>query len=327
MRLHLTIGLYLCTALLLFIFLLRGRQKSAQIPISSYHIEGLHIRKYFFNLLLVALLLRVASLFLDITLRRNVSHELSQKWSSVRTVHPADWRQWFDYVVLTLPSLVFMTAFSVVLFFFIHIYFASRFRQQPMLRPVCIFVNVLCYAVYVTICVLTYLLQSWAKFRPYAYFFIGVVHVLEASCTLFFGSLMIMVLHDRAAEASSLSSGGRLPGNLVLRTALVTFALSFTPLVFGVHEVLYGLDLAMPTYGELQRNSSLVLQYCLSELLPTIICLFGLAKEKIMWWNNQEEGELFHWTPPSDVGVSWYEELPEDPECGDREEIRRNIAK
>eukprot|EP00397_Hematodinium_sp_SG-2012_P058129 GEMP01073285.1.p1 GENE.GEMP01073285.1~~GEMP01073285.1.p1 ORF type:complete len:316 (+),score=63.55 GEMP01073285.1:44-991(+) len=300
MFLRLTIALYLCTALLIFVFFLRGHHnhKHTHVPISSVPVEGLHMRRYFFTILLLAVLLRVASLLLTVALR----HDRSYK------------RQWFDYVALTfapLPSLVFITAFSVILFFFIHIYFAARCRQQPLLKLVCIFANVLCYVVYVTICVITYLLQSWSKFRPFAHFFIGVVRIVEASSTLLFGSLIALVLHDRATKDSSryrtstFTGVLRLTPTLVYRTALITCALSITPLIFGVHEVLDSFDIATPT--ALQSSHHL---RCLSELLPTIICMFGLTKEKITCWGNRRESEWLPWSNSSNAAVGWYEEFP-----------------
>ncbi|CEM00768.1 unnamed protein product [Vitrella brassicaformis CCMP3155] len=126
-------------------------------------LTGGKTRNFFVSLLFLANFFRAFSLGLQLVLMSSISQ------ASLMT--------WFTYLFRSLPSLIFLSTYSVLIYFWAQVYQAATLVSTPLLRPTFIFVNIAVYCIYAVITVLTLLLHAYEEYRTYSIFLIGVIYL------------------------------------------------------------------------------------------------------------------------------------------------------
>ena len=130
-------------------------------------LTGKQARNLFLSILGLASALRVLSLLVDLVVRPKVYAQVLQP----------SYKTWVNNVLLTLPSLVYLSSYSVIVLFWAQVYHASSMRSHyPVLKAWCWFLNLSMYLVFLVMALLTMLLGAWREVRGFFYFFEGLLY-------------------------------------------------------------------------------------------------------------------------------------------------------
>jgi len=136
-----------------------GNGTATAAPVSS---AGGETRSVFMGMLALSNFARAVTLCIE-----GFTQQDKQIQRSVRT--------WVRDFLSSLPTLFFLTTYSVVILFWAQVYYASVLVSFPLLKPIVIFINIAVYVVFSVIACLTLLLMAWSEFRQYLYFLLGVL--------------------------------------------------------------------------------------------------------------------------------------------------------
>ncbi|EER04956.1 conserved hypothetical protein [Perkinsus marinus ATCC 50983] len=126
-------GLFMVVAVFLMRQLIRQRREEKRADaIPPISLTGGRTRFLFLLTLCISNAARALSLIFDAVIHLEVRmHNLN---------HPV--QAWTNDVFMTFPSLLFLSTYSIVILFWAQVYYAAVLVSHPLLRPVCIFINI-----------------------------------------------------------------------------------------------------------------------------------------------------------------------------------------
>lgn len=148
------------------------------------------------------------------------------------------WHRWFDYLVVSFPTLIWTSMLSLLLLYIVETYHRARMRRVTLLRPTTVFVNALVYLLYSTLAVITWGLQAWDFFRRLAYLLLGSLQLLISFLFAWYGWSLTQQLRERMQSKSPLLPTAR-SRTIIRRLNHVLAILSFSELVRGASDLCY----------------------------------------------------------------------------------------
>jgi hypothetical protein len=198
-------------------------------------------------------------------------------------------RTWVRDFVMSLPTLFFLTTYSVVILFWAQVYYASVLVSFPLLKPIVVFINIAAYVVFSVIACLTLLLMAWTEFRQYLYFLLGVLFVFCGFNFFYYGVKVSAQLLDRNKQLSRKT-------RIIRRVIVLTSTVPIILLVKGIYCTAVGLGFLSTTapWG-LSRLSWDCSNFLVTELIPSILMLF-------VFWPGSPRADAYE--PPSSLLTS-----------------------
>ena len=223
----------------------------------SAALAGTEMRTLFLKMLAFSNGLRCISILVDILVR----HQVKQAALS------ESWKTWVRDVFMDLPTLMFMTAYSVVILFWAQVYYAAVLVQFPLLKFIFIFVNISSYTLFFVILLITLHMEAWTQVRAYLLILVSTLFIV-CSCLLFnFGVKIAGHLSERRSIALSRR-------HIIRRIVVLTASVPFILAIRGF----YGFLVAFNIVEAAPKNISRLVWdvgVCLStELLPSLLCVF-----------------------------------------------------
>jgi hypothetical protein len=202
-------------------------------------------------------------------------------------------RTWVRDFVMSLPTLFFLTTYSIVILFWAQVYYASVLVSFPLLKPIVVFINIAAYVVFSVIACLTLLLMAWAEFRQYLYFLLGVLFLFCGLNFFYYGVKVAAQLLDRNKQLSRKS-------HIIRRVVILTSSVPFVLLAKGVYCTAIGLGFisGSPPFG-LSRLSWDCTNFFFTEFVPSVLLL-------CVFWPGSPRADAYE--PPSSVISSRQEE-------------------
>eukprot|EP01057_Protomagalhaensia_wolfi_P000846 Protomagalhaensia_wolfi_Nauph_80__845@NODE_148_length_3420_cov_16_707187_g110_i0_p1_GENE_NODE_148_length_3420_cov_16_707187_g110_i0NODE_148_length_3420_cov_16_707187_g110_i0_p1_ORF_typecomplete_len396_score42_35DUF1084/PF06454_11/2e27Mpv17_PMP22/PF04117_12/7_5e03Mpv17_PMP22/PF04117_12/0_28_NODE_148_length_3420_cov_16_707187_g110_i013472534 len=235
----------------------------------SASFTGEKTRAFFIIFLSVANLVRTISLlliFLDPT-------SYSQPLIVSTPTTGGDPSVWMHSLLLGLPSILYLSAYSIIILFWAQVYITARYVNASGLKPCFGFLNAAIYLVLIVVAVLTKLLAAYLEFRLYMALLVGLLYTVSAIAFCFFGFRVAFQFSgdsiDRDQDTRKAAVVRRLLGLSV-----------FCPLLFqlrGLFDLAVGFQL-IPYQGHWGGQLPLTwetLIIFLSEWIPATLILFS----------------------------------------------------
>ena len=207
-------------------------------------------------------------------------------------------RTWVRDFLVSLPTLFFLTTYSVVILFWAQVYYASILVSFPLLKPIVIFINIAVYVIFAVIACLTLLLMAWSEFRQYLYFLLGILFLFCALNFFYYGVKVAAQLSERNKQLSRKS-------RIIRRVVILTSTVPLVLLIKGIYCTAIGLGfvsgLPPDSFSRLTWDS---LNFFVTELLPSVLMLS-------VFWPGTPRADAYE--PPSSLLTS-------------REETERSLA-
>ncbi|CAE7852059.1 unnamed protein product [Symbiodinium necroappetens] len=238
----------------------RPRSTSGASATRRAMLPGMRSRRQLALGLCIANAVRCFSLFLEIENREGRLTDLLQQLGPTQM-------QWLWDLISLFPTVVYLSAFSIVVSFFAQLHYAINVVPLPLLDCLVVCVNIACYFLVVAVAVCTYLLCAYHHLRAYLSCIIGFLYVILAWSMLYYGMMVVTQL----AEICRKDPPVRM---LITRVGVVSV---FCPALFLVRAVCllgWGSSMAAPSTGV-----DLLLALC-SEWLPTVVviaCLIPIS--------------------------------------------------
>ncbi|KAF4657898.1 hypothetical protein FOZ61_005996 [Perkinsus olseni] len=262
-------GLFLVVSILLARQLIRQKREEKRADaIPPISLTGGRTRFFFLLALCISNAARALSLIFDAVIHLEVRmHNLN---------HPV--QTWTNDVFMTFPSLLFLSTYSIVILFWAQVYYAAVLVSHPLLRPVCIFINIAVYGVFLIISIVTFLLSAWKEYNQYIYFVVGLLYITCSILFFYYGLQVSGQLRDRSRR--QLSGSARQLGqsrnkSVINRVLVLTLTCPLIFLLRGMSGVLYGVGLiktVCPPSIDRQAWDSMV--FFLTEWIPSVLILF-----------------------------------------------------
>ncbi|CEM00769.1 unnamed protein product [Vitrella brassicaformis CCMP3155] len=184
------------------------------------------------------------------------------------SISQASLMTWFTYLFRSLPSLIFLSTYSVLIYFWAQVYQAATLVSTPLLRPTFIFVNIAVYCIYAVITVLTLLLHAYEEYRTYSIFLIGVIYLAVSVGFFVYGMKVSGQLSDRSRQLHR--------KNFIIRRVM---ALSVAcPIIFslrGFYCLAFSFGFISKYYPQgISRFIWDAIIYMTSEWVPSLLMLF-----------------------------------------------------
>lgn len=231
-------------------------------PSYASHVNtGMQMRRTLVLSLFVANLVRCLSVVAVLSM----TNDNSQDWL------PGGWddkrRDWLRDIVALFPTLVFLSALSVVVMFWAQLHYTTTMVPLPMLQCVLICLNVGCYILVATVAVCTYLLKAYEQLSTYMICIVGFLDLVVAISFLYYGIMVMSELGEAAKK--------RLPEKkLTTRVKILTLVCPLVISIRGCCFLAWGLGLCKPTW-----LVDLVL--CIAgEWVPSVVLLLVLGPVK-----------------------------------------------
>jgi len=249
-------------------------------PVSA---AGGETRLVFMGLLALSNFARAISLCVEV-----ITQQDRQLQRSVRT--------WVRDFLMSIPTLFFLTTYSVVILFWAQVYYASVLVSFPLLKPIVVFLNIAAYVVFSVIACLTLLLMAWAEFRQYLYFLLGVLFFACAIYFFYFGIKVSAQLLDRNKQLSRKS-------RIVRRVLVLTSTVPLVLFLKGLYCTGVGLGfLSISAPWNLSRLSWDCVNFFVSEFVPSLLMLC------VFWPGSPKADEHYDPIPSSLISSSKQEE-------------------
>ena len=228
-----------------------GSGSGATAPVSS---AGGETRSVFMGMLALSNFSRAITLCIE-----GFTQQDKQIQRSVRT--------WVRDFLSSLPTLFFLTTYSVVILFWAQVYYASVLVSFPLLKPIVIFINIAVYVVFSVIACLTLLLMAWSEFRQYLYFLLGVIFLFCGLNFFYYGVKVAAQLSDRNKQLSRKS-------RIIKRVVILTSSVPLILLARGVYCSMVGLGFiaGYPPWG-LSKLTWDSLNFFVTEFVPSVLML------------------------------------------------------
>ncbi|KAF4656649.1 hypothetical protein FOL47_008825 [Perkinsus chesapeaki] len=276
-------GLFLAVAIVLARQLIKQRQEEKRADaIPPISLTGGRTRFFFLLALCISNAARALSLVFDAVIHFEVRMH--------RLEHPV--QSWTNDVFMIFPSLLFLSTYSIVILFWAQVYYAAVLVSHPLLRPICIFVNIAVYGVFIIISIVTFLLSAWKEYNQYIYFVVGLLYIICSILFFYYGLQVSGQLRDRSRR--QLSGNARQIGqsrnkSVINRVLVLTLTCPLIFLVRGMSEVLFGVGL-VKTVGPpgIDRQAWDSIVYFVTEWIPSLLILF------VFWPANRRSPPLSH---------------------------------
>ena len=230
------------------------RQASGQAVAATVSAAGSDTRQLFLGMLSLSNFARAVSLCVEVFTQQD--HQIQR---SVRT--------WVRDFVMSMPTLFFLSTYSVVIVFWAQVYYASVLVSVPLLKPVVVFLNIAAYVLFAVIACLTLLLMAWTEFRQYLFFLLGSLFLVCSLYFFFFGIRVAAQLLDRNKQLSRKS-------RVIRRILVLTSTVPLVLLIKGVYCTAVGLGfLSLSAPWNLSRLTWDCVNFSVSELLPSLVML------------------------------------------------------
>jgi len=255
---------FFVTSIVAMYFWLETRARAHKLHLIRQDADSLVLRGLFLQLLSVSNMMRAIGLVLDSQL-----HNLFTKKTPGHVVHA--WHDWFDYLLSSLPTLVWCSMLSILLLYMVEIYHRSHLRHVPLLRPTFFFANVLAYLLYGTIAGLTLQLSAptYAVFRRFAYYLLGTVQVTLSVGLASYGPVLAWQLRRRRRSMLPPTASS---SQLIVRITLLAIIIPVTEICRTYNDFEYsaGNSISYLRCVKLIATAKLLLQW-----LPSVAILFA----------------------------------------------------
>jgi len=176
-------------------------------------------------------------------------------------------RTWVRDFLMSLPTLFFLSTYSVVILFWAQVYYASVLVSFPLLKPIVVFINISVYVVFSVIACLTLLLMAWDEFRQYLFFLLGILFIFCGMSFFYYGVKVAAQLSERNKQLSRKS-------RIIRRVIVLTSSVPIILLARGGYCLLVGLGfLTGSAPWNLSKLSWDALNVFATEFLPSILML------------------------------------------------------
>jgi hypothetical protein len=198
-------------------------------------------------------------------------------------------RTWVRDFLMSLPTLFFLSTYSVVILFWAQVYYASILVSFPLLKPIVVFINIAVYVVFAVIACLTLLLMAWSEFRQYLYFLLGILFLFCGLNFFYYGVKVSAQLLDRNKQLSRKS-------RIIRRIIVLTSTVPLVLIVKGVYCTSVGVGLLSSTapWG-MSRLSWDCANFFFTEFVPSVLLL-------VVFWPGSPRADAYE--PPSSLLTS-----------------------
>ena len=198
-------------------------------------------------------------------------------------------RTWVRDFLMSLPTLFFLTTYSVVILFWAQVYYASVLVSFPLLKPIVVFINIAAYVVFAVIACLTLLLMAWNEFRQYLYFLLGILFLFCGFNFFYYGVKVSAQLLDRNKQLSRKS-------RIIRRVIVLTSTVPLILVVKGIYCTSVGVGfLSTAAPWDMSRLTWDSTNFLFTELIPSILMLF-------VFWPGSPRADAYE--PPSSLLTS-----------------------
>ena len=236
-------------------------------------IAGTEMRLLFLKWLCVSNLLRGISILVDVAVKDSLLDE--------------SWKTWTRDVFMALPSLSFITTYSIVVLFWAQIYYAAILVSYPLLKPFFYFSNCAAYTAFTIILLITLDMEAWRAFRVYLLLLLSLLYLLCAALLFNYG----VKVAGHLAERRAVTGGGR-TGGLIRRIVTLTSTVPLLLLLRGLFCLLLGSGIITTSNLCTKIGVSRLLwdnlTYFTTELLPSLLFIF------MFWPNSDKNPEEFN---------------------------------
>ena len=195
-------------------------------------------------------------------------------------------RTWVRDFLMSLPTLFFLSTYSVVVRCWAQVYYASVLVSFPLLKPIVVFINIAVYVVFAVIACLTLLLMAWSEFRQYLYFLIGILFLFCGVNFFYYGVKVAAQLSERNKQLSRKS-------RIIRRVIVLTSSVPLILLIRGIYCTGVGLGFitSFAPWG-LSRLSWDCLNFFMTEFFPSVLMLS-------VFWPGAPRADAYE--PPSSL--------------------------
>ncbi|OII71723.1 uncharacterized protein cubi_00530 [Cryptosporidium ubiquitum] len=176
--------------------------------------------------------------------------------------------EWSLDLLRTLPSLVYLSSYSVVVLFWAHIYYTSILISTPQMISFFIAINTIIYGFYI-IGMAVSLFSNLLSFAGFSMFLLAILYISISISMLYYGIKVISHLTRRAA------SGTILRYNVIQRVLFLTI---FCPILLFIRGIISGIQciysiIGVPAYFKIFDKTPIgdSLIFILTELFPSIV--------------------------------------------------------
>jgi hypothetical protein len=198
-------------------------------------------------------------------------------------------RTWVRDFLMSLPTLFFLTTYSVVILFWAQVYYASVLVSFPLLKPIVVFINIAAYVVFAVIACLTLLLMAWSEFRQYLYFLLGILFLFCGFHFFYYGVKVSAQLLDRNKQLSRKS-------RIIRRVIVLTSTVPIILISKGVYCTAVGVGfLSTAAPWDMSRLTWDCTNFFLTEFIPSVLML-------LVFWPGSPRADAYE--PPSSLLTS-----------------------
>lgn len=176
--------------------------------------------------------------------------------------------EWSLDLLRTLPSLVYLSSYSVVVLFWAHVYYTSILISTPQIVSFFILINTVIYGLYISGMVIS-LFSNLLSFVTFSMFLLTISYIAISISMLYYGIKVVSHLTRRAA------SGTILRYNVIQRVLFLTV---FCPALLFIKGVISGVQCiysiaGVPVHFKILDKTPVgdSVIFILTELLPSIV--------------------------------------------------------
>ncbi|EAK88822.1 hypothetical protein [Cryptosporidium parvum Iowa II] len=176
--------------------------------------------------------------------------------------------EWSLDLLRTLPSLVYLSSYSVVVLFWAHVYYTSILISTPQMVSFFVAINTIIYGLYIIGMVVS-LFSNILSFASISMFLLAISYISISISMLYYGIKVVSHLTRRAA------SGTILRYNVIQRVLFLTI---FCPVLLFIRGIISGVQciysiIGFPTYFKIFDKTPIgdSVIFILTELFPSIV--------------------------------------------------------
>merc|ERR1719174_731213 len=109
-------------------------------------------------------------------------------------------QKWLMDLVMMSPTVIFLSALSVVVLFFSQVYYTTMMTPMPMLEYVFLGINVSCYVLIAVVAGCSYVLLEYNIFREFMIIFIGFSSLFVAFSLFYYGMVVWSTLSEKTRK-------------------------------------------------------------------------------------------------------------------------------
>jgi hypothetical protein len=141
---------------------------------------GIRSRRWLMSLLVAANGVRCLALVASVVLQHYITASMTERWPGQL--------EWLIDLLLVLPTVLFLSVFSVLALFWAKVHYTVRMEPMPMLDTAGLGINIGGYVLVIVIAVCTFALQAWDFLLQYL---LCVIGFFQRCCGIRFGLLWL----------------------------------------------------------------------------------------------------------------------------------------